>query len=74
VATQRIKNGERIQVDGDNGTVTLVDEVSAMEEGVAYAQLAAEKQSTAARRRKALLALAAGVAVVLALRWRKRRG
>jgi len=33
VATQRIENGEHIRVDGDRGTVTLVDKVDAQEFG-----------------------------------------
>ncbi|MCB0177252.1 MAG: hypothetical protein KDI62_03405, partial [Anaerolineae bacterium] len=29
VATQRIRSGQHLHIDGDQGTVTLVDEVSA---------------------------------------------
>ena len=72
VATQRIENGELIRVDGDSGTVTLVDRVDAQEDERIQAQRVAEKQA-AARKRKAILALVAGVVVVLALWWKKRR-
>jgi pyruvate,water dikinase len=72
VATQRIKDGEIVRVDGDRGTVTLVDRVDPREDERAEAQRVAEKQA-AARKRKALLALAAGAVVVAAVWWKKRR-
>ena len=72
VATQRIESGQLIRVDGDRGTVTLVDEVGTLEDAVIQAQQIAEKQA-AARQRKVLFALFAGVVVVLALWWRKRQ-
>jgi hypothetical protein len=34
VATQRIENGQLIQVDGYHGTVKLVDEVGGQEEEI----------------------------------------
>jgi pyruvate,water dikinase len=71
-ATQRIKNDQRIRVDGDAGTVTLVDEIDVVQDEMMRAQQLAEKKA-AARQRKALLALAAGIIVVLAVWWRKRR-
>ncbi len=71
VATKRIENGELIRVDGNRGTVTLVDRIDPQEDERLQAQQMAEKQ-TAARKRKALLALAAGVLVVIAVWWKKR--
>ena len=71
-ATQRIKDGELIRVDGDRGTVTLVDKVDPQEEERRLAQRLAGQQ-TSARNRKAIFALAAGGVVVLALWWNKRR-
>jgi phosphohistidine swiveling domain-containing protein len=71
-ATQRIANGELVRVDGNSGTVILVDRIDTQEDERIHAQRMAEKQASA-RKRKALLALAAGVVVVLAVWWKKRR-
>jgi phosphohistidine swiveling domain-containing protein len=71
-ATQRIENGELVRVDGDRGTVTLVDRMDPREDERMQAQRMAEKQASAMKR-KALLALAAGALVVLAVWWKKRR-
>jgi pyruvate,water dikinase len=71
-ATQRIKDGERILVDGDSGTVTLVHSVDPQEEERKQAQRLAEKQS-AARKRKVILGLTAAAVVVLAVLWKKRQ-
>ena len=65
-ATHRIEAGQSIQVDGDAGTVTLVDEAGT---GAPVEVVAEEKRPSA--RKVALAALAAG-AVGLIL-WRKRR-
>jgi len=73
VASQRIENGQLIRVDGDAGTVTLVDEVDVVEAEKMRDQQLVEKQTAAARQRKAALALAAGIVVVLVVWWRKRR-
>ena len=67
VATQRIENGQLIHVDGDNGTVTLVDE---LEETIGMQPLAQPKAISSARK-KALLALAIGA--VAGFIWWKRR-
>jgi phosphohistidine swiveling domain-containing protein len=69
-ATQRIQDGEIIQVDGDRGTVTLVDQIDPREEAKIQAQRAAEVQA-AARKRKAMLVLFIGT--VLGLIWCRRR-
>jgi phosphoenolpyruvate synthase/pyruvate phosphate dikinase len=70
-ATRRIKSGQLIRVDGDSGTVTLLDEVDEQAETLMRARRIAEKQA-AARRRKAIFALVAGIAVAL-LFWRRMR-
>ena len=66
-ATQRIKNGRLIQVDGDKGSVTLVDEVDA----AAATQTKQAPPSTNVRK-KALLALVVG-ALVGFVWWKRRR-
>ena len=63
VATQRIESGQLIRVDGDRGTVTLVDEVDASTE----MQLSTQSQTTSRMRKKALLALVVGVVGAAAL-------
>jgi pyruvate,water dikinase len=70
-ATQRIREGELIRVDGDSGKVTLVDRIDPREEERKQAQHLAEKRA-AARKRKAFVALAAA-AVVAFVWWKKRR-
>ena len=65
-ATHRIESGQSIQVDGDAGTVTLVDEADTG----APVEVVAEKKRPSARK-VALAALAAG-ALGLIL-WPKRR-
>jgi pyruvate,water dikinase len=70
VATQRIQPGQLILVDGDHGTVTLLDEAGAVPD----MSPTPEEASPAARRRLlALLALAAALVLAL-LVWRRRRG
>ena len=71
-ATQRIKSCELIRVDGDRGTVTLVDQVDAAQVDRIEARRVVRMQA-AARKRKAVLALVAGTSVALVLWWRKRR-
>jgi pyruvate,water dikinase len=70
VATERIRSGMLLTVDGDAGTVTLVDEVDPQAEAERQARQAAAKQ--AGQRRKGLVALAAGVSLGV-LWWRRRR-
>jgi pyruvate,water dikinase len=72
VATQRIEDGQLIRVDGNLGTVALVDQVDLREEELLEAQRMAEKRA-AARKRKMIVVLVAGTAAILALWWRKRR-
>ena len=70
VATDRIKSGMMLVVDGDVGTVILADEVEPQEAERREAQLQVEKQ-TAAKRRKIKLAAVAGI--IIGLIWWKRR-
>ncbi len=67
VATRRIPDGARIRVDGDAGTVTLVDEVGDGD---------AEPESAAATRWPGLLVAGAvaGAVALLVRRRRRRRG
>jgi pyruvate,water dikinase len=58
VATRRISSGERIRVDGDVGTVTLLDQ-----QGTGHA-IEPVPTGTRNRRRSALVALAAGVGFI----------
>jgi pyruvate,water dikinase len=64
VATERIKSGMLLTVDGNAGTVTLLDEVEQ--------QTVVQPAPKPDNRKKIVLALAAGVVVGFAL-WRRRR-
>jgi pyruvate,water dikinase len=66
-ATQRIKSGQRIQLDGDRGAVTLLDEA-----GAAVETQTEERQAPSNVRKKALLALTVGAGIGFVV-WRKRR-
>jgi pyruvate,water dikinase len=68
VATQRIESGQRVLVDGDRGTVTLVDEIEA--ESVAQGDA---PQPPSPARKWALLALAVATLAGLLLWWKRRR-
>jgi len=70
VATERIKSGMMLAVDGDAGTVTLVDEVDPQAEAERQATLQVEAEK-AARKKKAILALV--ITAVVGLIWWKRR-
>ena len=65
VATERIKSGMMLAVDGDKGTVTLLDEV-----GEETAVLPPPPQTSSPIRKLAL----AGLVVGLVIWWKKRRG
>ncbi len=68
VATERIRSGMRLALDGEAGTVTLLDEARA------ETAVLAEEPPTASRKRKiALSAVAAGAVAALLLRRKKRR-
>ena len=70
VATERIQSGMMLALDGDAGTVTLVDEVDPVEEEKRLAQKQAEEQATA-RKRKMILGFIIGA--IIGLIWWKRR-
>ena len=67
-ATQRIESGQQIRVDGNSGTVTLVEE----ENVTARMQPPAQAQTTSNIRKKALLALLIA-ALVGFVCWKRRR-
>lgn len=69
VATKRIQSGQQVLVDGDAGTVTLLDEADLAQNAPSPPQPATEEQSNGSK--KGLLVLAAGLAG-LAL-WLKKR-
>jgi pyruvate,water dikinase len=68
VATERIKSGMMLTIDGDAGTVTLVNEA-----GAAVDAPAVEPQATTNGRKKALIFLAVGAVVGLVVWWKRRR-
>jgi rifampicin phosphotransferase len=73
VATHRIQSGQNVRVDGDAGTVTLMDG-----EGESAAEPISAKPVSGAgdssrNRRVALLGIAAGAVVTAAAWWRIRR-
>src|SRR5829696_4318135 len=74
VATRRIQSGQSVRVDGDAGTVTLLDG-----EGESAAKRASEEPVSGAgdcsrtRRAAFLLGLAAGAVVAAAVWWKIRR-
>ncbi len=67
VATERIKSGMLLAVDGDAGTVTLVDEVDESVE-----MKSSEPPTSSNARKKALLAMVVG-AVIGFVWWKRRR-
>jgi phosphoenolpyruvate synthase/pyruvate phosphate dikinase len=71
VATQRIENGQLIQVNGDTGTVTLLDETDSGEEWLEDRE-PLETRPAFGLSKKRLLVLAA-LAVGLAVWWKKRQ-
>ncbi len=66
VATKRIKSGQQIRVDGDAGTVTLLDEVEVKQPQQA-------PNAKAGKRKMALLLSVAGAVIGLFMWWRRRR-
>jgi rifampicin phosphotransferase len=73
VATQRIRSGQRIRVDGDAGTVTLVDATSEAGTRRRVAEPPSKSSTTSNVRTAALVALVAGAMVGIAVWWRNRR-
>jgi pyruvate,water dikinase len=72
VATQRIRSEQLIRVDGNRGTVTLVDEIDEQEIERIQARQLAEKRAVA-RKRKVISVLVAGSFVVFTIWWKKHR-
>lgn len=70
IATERIKSGEMITVDGDRGTVTQIDQFDPIEYKRIETQHLAKKQA-AARKWKAILGLVTG-GLILMWWWKKR--
>ena len=67
IATQRIRSGQRIHIDGDRGTVTLLDEVGAEQQS----PILAEQKKSPLRR---ILAVGALIGLVIWLILRRKRG
>jgi phosphoenolpyruvate synthase/pyruvate phosphate dikinase len=72
VATECIKSGMMLAVNGDAGTVTLVDEVDQHQATLMQAEQAAKGNAT--KKRIAAGAVAVGAVVVLMFWWKKRIG
>jgi phosphoenolpyruvate synthase/pyruvate phosphate dikinase len=73
VATQRIRSGQRIRVDGDAGTVTLLDASGGDGARRSVAELPPEISTASRARTAAFVALVAGAMVGIAVWWRTRR-
>ena len=70
IATERIQSGMMLAVDGDAGTVTLLDEVDeALEARLAAEKLVAEEE----KRRKKTAVIVAVIGFIIGLIWWKRR-
>jgi phosphohistidine swiveling domain-containing protein len=72
VATRRIRSGQSVRVDGDAGTVTLLDAAGGATDGHRADGAAASDASPNSGRRMLALALAAGAAVGVYEWWRRR--
>ena len=74
VATRRIRSGQSVQVDGDAGTVTLLDGAGTTDAEQSLPQAVFRAYGLAVSTKTvALFALATGAVVAAALWWRKRR-
>ena len=71
VATRRIRSGQRVRVNGDAGTVTLLDGVDGAEQPAREAVF--ETRAPPDLRAAALLALAAGTLIGAVVWWKSRR-
>jgi pyruvate,water dikinase len=72
VATRRIRSGQSVRVDGDAGTVTLLDGPGATDAEQSPQQPVFRAQGVSTKT-VALFALATGAGVAAAIWWRKRR-
>jgi phosphoenolpyruvate synthase/pyruvate phosphate dikinase len=73
VATQRIRSGQMIRVDGDAGTVTLLDSTRGEGTRRSLAEPSSKTSTTSNAREAAFVALVTGAIVALAV-WRRNRG
>jgi pyruvate,water dikinase len=74
VATRRIRSGQSVQVDGDAGTVTLLDGSSTTDAEQSLPEPVVRTNGLGVSPRTvALFALATGAVVAAAIRWRQRR-
>jgi phosphohistidine swiveling domain-containing protein len=73
VATQRIRSGQMIRVDGDAGTVTLLDATGEADTRQSVADPLLKSSTTWNVRTAAFVALVAGAMVGIAVWWRTRR-
>jgi pyruvate,water dikinase len=72
VATQRIRSGQRIRVDGAAGTVTLLDATGEAGARRLLAEPLSKARTTSKTRTTAFVAVAAGAMVGIAAWWRNR--
>src|SRR5215207_4900091 len=72
LATQRLSTGQQVTVDGDAGTVTLLDGMGRDDEG-RPAEVASEPAASSMAGKIALAALAGVVLVAAFARWRRRK-
>src|SRR5215204_5793302 len=72
VATRRIRSEQNIRVDGDAGTVMLLDEMG-RDDGGRPAEVASELAASSMAGKLALAALAGVVLIAAFARWRKRK-
>jgi rifampicin phosphotransferase len=72
VATRRIRSGQRIHIDGDAGTVTLLDGMDATTEQPST-EPGSETGTSSNARTALLLALVSGAVIGAVARWKSRR-
>jgi rifampicin phosphotransferase len=72
VATQRIRSGQMIHVDGDAGTVTLPDATCEDRTRRSVAEPPSKASTTSNARTAAFVAVVAGAMVGIAVWWRNR--
>ena len=73
VATKRIQSGQQISVDGDEGTVTLLEAAGARTDAQPAVSQVIPVPHEGALQRKALLVLATGIVIGLIVWWQRRR-
>ncbi len=73
VATRRIQSGQRVLVDGDAGTVTLLDGVDGAVAERSAQEAASKTDAPPNARAAALLALAAGTVIGMVAWWKSKR-